>query len=348
MRRRLPLAALCLLCCLAIPVRAASLLDDPWPEPAIDEASGVEVTLASRSPFVLEDVGSKSASFNPPRQVAARLYVPEGASAARKVPAIVMLHGAAGVQQSRERIYGPQYAAMGVAALVVDTFGSRRDMATDYVDRMLRITETTMVADAYTALAFLAARGEIDARRVALVGFSYGGMAAVLAAYDQVANRFAPGGGRFAAHVGYYSPCLASFENNRATGAPILMLMGEKDVVVDRKRCGEIAAELRRGGAQVEEIVYSGAYSAWDGELGAPGNPLRRAHNIAPCRFNVERNNTVRDARSGIEMSNPFFRKVILGVCSDRDGYLVARDPAVRVRSNRDVGKFLSKVFEVR
>jgi hypothetical protein len=68
---------------------------------------------------------------------------------------------------------------------------------------------------------------------------------------------------------------------------------------------------------------------------------------MAPCRFTVARDNTVRDARSGVEMSNPFFRKVILGMCSDRDGNLLQRDPVVRAQSNRDVGKFLSKVFEI-
>ena len=346
MRPRLPFAALCLLC-ISAPVRAASLLDDPWPVPAIGEGSGVDVNLASHSPFVLEDVG-RSSSYNPPRQVAARLYLPDRVAAGTKLPAMVVLHGAAGIVQAREAIYGPQYAAMGIAALVVDSFGSRRDVATEYVDRMLKITETTMVADAYAALKFLVARPEIDPRRIAIVGFSYGAMAAVLAAYEQVANRVAPNGPRFAAHVGYYGPCLASFENNRATGAPILMLSGELDVITDKKRCADTAEELRRGGAAVDQIVYAGAYSQWDGELGGPGNPVRRAHNIAPCRFVVERDNTVRDVRSGIEMSNGFFRKVILGVCSDRDGYLVAQDPAVRAQSNRDVGKFLAKVFEVR
>jgi dienelactone hydrolase len=343
---RLPLAALCLLC-IAAPAWSASLLDDPWPMPAIDEESGVEVAIASYSPFVLEDVGRKS-SFNPPRQVAARLYLPEGASPPRKVPAVVMLHGASGIIQARERVYGPQYAAMGVAALVVDSFGSRRDLATSYIDRMLKITETTMVADAYAALQFLAARPEVDARRVALAGFSYGAMATVLAAYEQVASRFAPNGARFAAHVSYYGPCLARFANNRATGAPILMLMGELDLVLDRKRCAETADELRHGGARVVEIVYPGAYHQWDGEAGAPGAPVRRANNMAPCRFVVERDNTVRDARSGIEMSNGFFRKMILGLCNDEAGFLLQRDPAVRDRSNRDVGKFLADAFALR
>jgi hypothetical protein len=82
--------------------------------------------------------------------------------------------------------------------------------------------------------------------------------------------------------------------------------------------------------------------------MGAPGAPVRRAHNMAPCRFVVERDNVVRDAKSGIEMSNGFFRKVILGLCNEKEGYLIQPDPLVRAQSNRDVGKFLAAVFAPR
>jgi dienelactone hydrolase len=296
---------------------------------------------------VLEDVGTGT-RLDPSRRVSGSLYMPAGVAPERKSPAVVLLHGTMGIQPGRELAYAQQFAAMGVAALVVDTFGSRTDIATEYVDRMLKITETMMVADAYAALDFLAARPEIDPHRVALMGFAYGALATVLAGYEQVAARFAPDGKRFAAHVSLYGPCLATFANNRATGAPILMLSGELDTVSDPKRCAATAEELRRGGAQVEAIRYPGAYAQWDGEQGASGAPVRRPHNMSACRFVVERDGTVRDGKSGLEMSNGFYRKVILALCDDPDGYLLQRDPAVRAKSNRDVGRFLASVFSAR
>ena len=36
---------------------AASLADNPWPAAESDPGKGIEVAFASRSPFVLEDVG---------------------------------------------------------------------------------------------------------------------------------------------------------------------------------------------------------------------------------------------------------------------------------------------------
>src|SRR3546814_3480297 len=64
-------------------------------------------------------------------------------------------------------------------------------------------SDLMFLADAYAALDYLATRPEIDAGRVALVGFSYGGMVATYAAYAQVAERYAPNGRRFAAHVAF-------------------------------------------------------------------------------------------------------------------------------------------------
>jgi hypothetical protein len=41
----------------------------------------------------------------------------------------------------------------------------------------------------------------------------------------------------------------------------------------------------------------------------------------------------------------PTTRRIILGLCSDGDGYLVVRDDQVRARSNQDLGRFLDEVL---
>jgi dienelactone hydrolase len=270
--------------------------------------------------------------------------MPEGASRARPVPAVVLLHGSGGILPTRELTYGPQYAAMGVAALVPEVFASRRDIATGYVDRVLRITETMMVADAYAALRALAARPGIDPRRVAVIGYSAGALATLLAAYEQVAEKMSPGGLRFAAHVSYYGACLARFEDSRATGAPLLLLQGTRDRVTDPVRCDEAAGQLRDGGTTVDIVRYD-TYHQWDGRAGTMDSPVRRSRNLAGCRFEVERDGTARDLGSGVAMSNLFWRRVILLLCADSEGYQQARNDAVRTLSDAEVGRFLARAF---
>jgi hypothetical protein len=59
----------------------------------------------------------------------------------------------------------------------------------------------------------------------------------------------------------------------------------------------------------------------------------------------VETDGTVRDRNTWLPMVDSFTRKIILGLCSNSDGYLIGRDDAVRTRSNADLGRFLSDVL---
>ncbi|MDX1541696.1 MAG: dienelactone hydrolase family protein, partial [Geminicoccaceae bacterium] len=197
------------------------------------------------------------------------------------------------------------------------------------------------LADAYAALRLLDADPAVDGRRVALRGFSYGGMASVFAAYTEAAERLAPDGPRFAGHVAFYAPCIARFEDPRTTGAPVLMVMGARDQIIDLARCREIERDLKRGGSPVRMVVYPDAFHQWDGGFGS----WRAPRGLADCRLEVERSGVIRDRRTLIPMSGPLTRKVILGLCSDREGYLIARDDEIRVRSNRVLGRFLADVL---
>lgn len=322
---------------------AAWTLRDPWPSPA--EFAGLpaqEVSFPSSSPFTPAEAGPSAE----PTTASGHLYLPppaaRGAPARpRSVPAVVLLHGAGGVLPAREHLYGRQLAAMGAAALVVDVFGARRDRAAGFTGRLLEITETMALADAYAGLRFLSRRPEIDPRRVALVGFSYGAMASTYGVWATAAERLAPGGERFAGHAAFYGPCIARFEERRTTGAPVLMLYGEGDELIVSERCAEFAEELRRGGSRAELVAYPGALHQWDG--GQPRRTVGRL--LGACRLLVERDGTVRDERTRLPMSGPILRRVILAACVEDRPYLIGADDAVRARSNRDLGRFLDDVF---
>ena len=323
-----------------------SRLAEPWPDPAtLADIPGVPVSWPSTSPFALDDIGDPDEA--PPTTAFSRLYLPPGPHAARSVPAVVLIHGSGGILASRELTYAPQLARMGVAALVVDSFGARRDRGTEFLERVLNITETMMLADAYSGLAFLASRPEIDPHHVVLTGFSYGAMATMYALYAQVADKLAPTlpngeRPRFAGHVAFYGPCIARFDDSRTTGAPLLMLIGGKDEITDQRRCAEVAADLRRGGSRVDTIVYPEAVHQWDGAFAA----RLIGRNLAGCSFRVGRDGTIRDMQTGLAMSGPFRRKIILGLCTLGAGpYPIGRDDRVRAQASVDYGRFLAGIF---
>lgn len=316
---------------------AAPRIVDPWPDPAtITDVQTESVSFASSDPFSPSNFGRA-----PGRMVSARIYLPQQAAAGRRVPAVVLLHGSAGNIAERGATYGPQLAAMGVAAMVIETYASRTDLATSFIDRVLHITESMFLADAYGALAYLAGRPDIDPHRVVLAGFSYGGMAATYALYAQIADRLAPGGPRFAGHLAFYAPCIARFADSRTTGAPLLILYGGEDELIRPARCAQVADDLRHGGSEVTIIAYPGAVHQWDGAMprGLIGGQL------GGCRLRVERDGTVRDQRTLLPMNGPFLRKIILGLCTEARPYPIGRDDRIRALSNRDFGQFLSRLF---
>ncbi len=339
---RLHLAALSVFTIFAAHAQANDVDLSEWPDhTAISASQGERVTYPSHSPFTLWEVG-KSAELDPPTDARATLFLPDSASAEAPVPAVVLLHGAAGVLSARELTYGAQFAEMGVAALVVDAFGARRDKASGFIDRLLNITETMLIADAYAGLRYLDSLAEVDGERVAMMGFSYGGLSTMLAAFEQTAATLSPEGLRFAAHISFYGPCLARFDNTRATGAPVLLLAGSEDAIVDPARCREVVDDLRAGGAEAEFVIYEDAYHQWDGRF---AGPRMIGRNLAPCEFNVNHAGVARDTFTFLPMSGPFLRKVILGACVESEGYLIGRNDEVRARSNSAVGEFLMRAF---
>jgi len=120
------------------------------------------------------------------------------------------------------------------------------------------------------------------------------------------------------------------------------MLFGALDEITVQERCVEIAEDLQRGGSKVERVVYPDAYHQWDGGRG----PWRAPRGLKDCALRVESDGDVRDTRTLLPMIGPITRRMILGLCSDGEGYVIAADDAVRARSNRDLGRFLAEILD--
>ena len=327
---------------------------DPWPNGhIISRIDGESMRFPSVSPFALNDVEELDPDA-PGHQALGRLFLPERASILTPVPGVVLLHGARGVSAARELTYGKQFAAMGIAALVVDVFGSRRELGTSFTKRVIEITESMVLADAFAAQRVLAARPEVDGSRISIIGFSYGGMASLYAAHQQVADLYGrhynrqpgPDVRPFRSPVAFYAPCIARFEDTRATGAPVLMLWGDRDELIVEENCQALAEDLRGGGSEVAVHIFEGAYHQWDG---GSSTPWRMHRGLAGCSFTVDRDGGVRGDLPGTPfkqtMTNWLNRFVILALCTDTTGFVMGRDYDVRTRSNHLVGKFLAETL---
>jgi dipeptidyl aminopeptidase/acylaminoacyl peptidase len=112
------------------------------------------------------------------------LAKPEGAG---PFPAVIGLHGCAGMPDTTKRKLVDELVGSGHVVLLVDSFATRaveHACTGGYSD-----VAGMRRSDAYGALAFLARQTFVDPQRVAAVGFSQGGWVALLVAE---ANSFEP------------------------------------------------------------------------------------------------------------------------------------------------------------
>lgn len=226
-----------------------------------------------------------------PIQVTATLMLPPGAG---KVPAMVIHHGSGGVSEAREFRYARELVGMGVAALVIDSFKPRGIMST--VSDQEAVASLEMADDAFGALKLLAAHPRINSTRVGIVGFSKGGIVALLTALERRAARALPAGLRFALHVPFYPGCSSHYFRPKTTGAPITMLLGGADTYTGLAPCTEYAAKLKAAGARIEVKVYPGAKHGFDGV--APYE-ISNGENYSRCIFEEQADGSWRERTSG-------------------------------------------------
>ena len=189
-------------------------------------------------------------------------------------PAVVILHGSAGVD-SRGHFYAEALNAAGFATLQIDMWEARGVTGIENRPPMPIIT----YPDSFAALAYLSDHPNIDADRIGVLGFSWGGVMSLTAAEQLYAEMFG-GGLTFKAHVAHYPICYAAnlqlpglpppakfgsqFLN--LTGAPVLIQVGsEDDYDNGSEPCEALAAVANAtNGDLVHVNAYEGAFHAWD------------------------------------------------------------------------------------
>ena len=147
-------------------------------------------------------------------------------------PAVVLLHGCAG-WRGRNIEWFSKLVNWGYVALQVDSFGPRNESNICYSsNEEWVIWRMKGAQDAHDAKNYLAQLSFIDKNRIAVIGWSYGGMAAIqtIDKSTEIKNR----GNPFKAAIAFYPYCYTKLENFES---PLLILIGELDKVVPAALC---------------------------------------------------------------------------------------------------------------
>jgi dienelactone hydrolase len=177
-----------------------------------------------------------------------------------RFPAVVVLHGCSGISSHSARI-ADRLGSWGYVALAVDSLGPR-----GIASRCGGSGSPEQAFDAYAARRYLAQQGFVDAARIAVLGQSMGGSAALYAVdRDMAAQYFTE---HFQAAIAYYPACFLPLVTlNR----PDLDLSGEHDDWAPAERCREMVAHARPDSAPIALHVYPDAHHAFDVAALQPG-----------------------------------------------------------------------------
>jgi dienelactone hydrolase len=181
------------------------------------------------------------------------LAKPDGAG---PFPAVIGLHGCAGMHDTTKQRLADELVAWGYVVLLVDSHATRG------IDHACTSSALAMLfgrePDAYGALVFAARQTFVDPHRIAAVGFSAGARVTLSVAEPNALELFDPPSNlRFRAAAAFNPPCR---EAAARPGIPTLIFIGALDDWTPAADCSNKIASWGNDGPPVELIVYPGAY----------------------------------------------------------------------------------------
>jgi dienelactone hydrolase len=223
-----------------------------------------------------------------PLKLDAILLLPDGPMPAGGFPALVALHGCSGMYSSlkghedrlSERLMARADMLLneGYALVFPDSFGARgRHEVCTIKAGESTIPATKRKLDALGALAFLAARRDIARDKIALIGWSHGGSAALAAinARDREVAAFRERSGAppfFRAAIMFYPGCRVSLAAGErwTTDVPTRIFAAELDDWTPAKPCVDLGTNAATRNVPLKVTVFADAPHGFD----APGSTI--------------------------------------------------------------------------
>lgn len=181
---------------------------------------------------------------------------PEGAG---PFPAVVIVPGCVGARPENVNT-AKEAVARGYVALLIDG-----NHGVDNCSLPLKISHTQILEYAFQALDHLHQFDFVDKDRIGLLGFSFGGSIAMMAASPNW-SAYSPSKRRYAASVSFYALCQGGYYQflNADVDRPLLVLMGELDNETPPEWCSSTLDTLKARNAPVAWHLYPKTHHCWD------------------------------------------------------------------------------------
>ena len=191
------------------------------------------------------------------------LRIPRGEG---RLPVVVLQHGSGGMAANIE-MWSRELNAIGVSTLALDGFTGRG--LTNVGTNQTLLGRLNFVLDIYRALDVLAKHPRVDPQRIALMGFSRGGQAALYASLKRFQKTWNRSGIEFGAYIPFYADCATTFvADTEVADRPIRIFGGTQDDYNPIALCKAYVKRLKAAGRDAQLTEYRTASHAFDNVLG--------------------------------------------------------------------------------
>jgi dienelactone hydrolase len=184
-------------------------------------------------------------------------------------PAVVLMHGCGGIVKYNDD-WAERLASWGYVALQVDSLGPRGE--SEICSNVYRVPFHIRAQDAYDAKSYLSGLPFVDRNRIAVMGWSHGGVTtlasvsksnyATFAAFVTTNLEPPQRGDPFRAAIAFYPFCIGQLDDSNA---PLLILIGELDTWCPAALC-QMKMPSGKTANEVILKIYPGAYHGFDWE----------------------------------------------------------------------------------
>jgi dienelactone hydrolase len=266
----------------ALPVSPSQAQANPKEAAARVELHAFPSLTLSDQQFLNGDTGGK------PVTTTGEFRIAQGG---RRLPVVVLMHGSGGIGANIEP-WTKKFNAMGISTFAIDGFTGRglTAVSTDQAS----LGRLNFILDIYRALEVLGKHPRADPERIALMGFSRGGQAALYASLTRFNKLWNKSGVQFAAYIPFYPDCATPYSGDGDIAErPIRIFHGMPDDYNPVASCKPYIQRLRDAGRDVVLTEYPGAQHGFD-------TPLNVGAVIVATNAQTVRGCKIREAEGGI------------------------------------------------
>jgi dienelactone hydrolase len=242
------------------------------------ELYSVDTLTLTDAQFLTGDANAKAATIGGQFRIAA---------GAGRLPVVMLQHGSGGMGANVE-MWTREFNAMGVSTFALDGF-TGRGLTQVNINQAL-LGRLNFILDIYRALDILAKHPRVDTQRIALMGFSRGGQAALYASLKRFNSMWNKSGIEFAAYMPFYPDCATTFVSDTdVADRPIRIFGGTLDNYNPIALCKAYVERLKSVGRDVQLTEYPNAPHAFDNPFGpVPAAAVAGGQTVRHCVIREE------------------------------------------------------------